>query len=689
MKYKKSFGLEVFLLFLLLSLFCISFLSIRYNKQHINENKPLISQPDDFYEENDFKSMNYSLSYDNGRWLRYVNGKGVQNDDDWFQITILPGYERLIIFLIFSHDDGNINIEVCDITGSTIIGGYSTTDNEFINCTLFPGDYCIRIHGPNMGTFYDLIWERLPTGPIDDYYEFNDDFTSAFYIWQNEWLSFIGKSNGEPFVLGCLDQSDDDFYEIYINYGHERSVIELISPNMLGDVDFEIYNASYDFVTASYINMEHEIFVFTFSSTGPYYIRVFGDNDNSVYDLYFGFYDDAYEENDYEYDAYYLSSYAASWLSSIEGMGIQSDDDWYEVYLDPGELRIYAQLTYIHEPGKNIDMEIWYYDYGFTLLAGSYDQDNDEHIDEIAPWSGTYYIKIFGDNAGNEYDLWWEDRISHGPGYDDNYEMNNYPDSAYDIGEDEQSWLRHGLGIQADEDWFMIYMTPGFDRLIVNLTFHHSEGDIDIEVRDKENNLIIEGLSASDNEYINVILPSYGRYYLKIFGDDAGNEYDLWWDDVRSTEADDRYEPNDNYGSAFSLSEYKNTWLSEIDGYGVNLNDDWYEFYVKFDSATLVVFLNYSFREGSIFLELHGSGPTMLIRSSTFRDHEIITYEIQTNGTYYLRVYGSNKGNVYDLIWHFEGEDEGYWEIPGYDVLILIGSVFGISTIIIITRKKK
>ncbi len=65
---------------------------------------------------------------------------------------------------------------------------------------------------------------------------------------------------------------------------------------------------------------------------------------------------------------------------------------------------------------------------------------------------------------------------------DDNYEPNDVMASAYDLSSDEQTWLStiDGLGVQSDDDWYQIDVTPGFERVIVELQFTHANGDIDL-----------------------------------------------------------------------------------------------------------------------------------------------------------------------------------------------------------------
>ncbi|GAG29591.1 unnamed protein product, partial [marine sediment metagenome] len=102
------------------------------------------------------------------------------------------------------------------------------------------------------------------------------------------------------------------------------------------------------------------------------------------------------------------------WLSTISGPGVQADDDWYEIDVTSGEENLIVDLTFTHAAG-DIDLEV--YDSGGALVANSYSTTDDEHIDTVLPSPGTYYLLVHWGNAGNSYDLWWDDS-SFGPGPD-------------------------------------------------------------------------------------------------------------------------------------------------------------------------------------------------------------------------------------------------------------------------------
>ena len=147
--------------------------------------------------------------------------------------------------------------------------------------------------------------------------------------------------------------------------------------------------------------------------------------------------------------------------------------------------------------------------------------------------AGSYEAVINADAGGTT-----AQSIVFVPG-DDNYEENDTLETAADPEDDngnwEQTWLSaiNGPGIQDDDDWYLINITSGYEHLVVDLTFSHAEGDIDLAVHDTVGVRVDKSDSITDNEHIDTILPSSGTYYIRVYYDDAGNTYDLWWDDLQ------------------------------------------------------------------------------------------------------------------------------------------------------------
>lgn len=119
-------------------------------------------------------------------------------------------------------------------------------------------------------------------------------------------------------------------------------------------------------------------------------------------------------------------------------------------------------------------------------------------------------------------------------GGDDAYEPNNTLSEAYDLSSKEKNWLSTiaGLGMQADDDWYKISVTPGYTHVQVDCRFTDADGDIDIQLIDASGTVLAISQSITDNEFINYVVPNDGTYYIRVFYGDKGNTYDLWWDDL-------------------------------------------------------------------------------------------------------------------------------------------------------------
>lgn len=302
--------------------------------------------------------------------------------------------------------------------------------------------------------------------------------------------------------------------------------------------------------------------------------------------------DDAYEENDGCSTGYDLQGAEGVWLSQVAGPGRQWDDDWFIVSTHPGDEQLVIDVTFIREVG-DIDLEL--YDEACKLLTGSYGGGDSEHI-TAAVSPGTYTIRVFFANTGVPYDLLWRGlgpatltptmeptatetqtptwTQTSTPTYtstvtstptatatlmpsatgtaiptstetstptatatalpDDAYEENDSCGQGYDLSDKERIWLSElkGVGVQWDDDWFLIDVTPGYERVVIDCLFAHALGDIDIRLYGGNCKLIATSGGTGDSEHINVVVPSAGLYYIRVYFSNAGNAYDLWWDDI-------------------------------------------------------------------------------------------------------------------------------------------------------------
>lgn len=137
--------------------------------------------------------------------------------------------------------------------------------------------------------------------------------------------------------------------------------------------------------------------------------------------------------------------------------------------------------------------------------------------------------------------------------------------------------------------------------------------------------------------------------------DELYNDYKGWFiDDIRITSTaptDDNYEENDDYTEAYDLTSHENEWLYNINGYGIQADDDWYEIYASAGETLYIDCLFYD-AEGDIDMELYNNTYIDVDGSYTTTDNEHIIYAVPTSGTYYILVYFGDEGNRYDLKWY-------------------------------------
>lgn len=669
--YKRGLGFSFLLLIFIIGVLFIPNLN---KKQVFDGNSIFTSAPEDNYEPNNIRSLAYDITSNEGNWLSFLNGTGTQWDDDWYMINILPGKEHLSVALTFNHSEGDIDIELYTISGSIpLIGSYGVIDNEFIDVVVpSPGLYLLRVYLDNMGNIYDLWWNT--TMAPDDAYEENDFDWEAYDLspWPASWL---------PFGLGV--QSDDDWYTVYLDPSEERIYAELSFSHAAGNIDMEIWywSGSFTYLTGSYSFDDNEYIDINVPWSGTYYIIVFGDNTGNLYDLWWedlsstgG--DDWMEENDDYWSAKLVGPNYYSDLKIVYG-----DEDWFHTYLNLGDI-IDVSIYFDHMEG---DLELELYDPSYIYRVGSYSGNNDEFISFTADMSGDWRIRVYhayGDSeARYDLDIW----LNAGGSGDDFYEFNDDPQMLHkghpsDLMEYEQTWLSdlHGMAVQGNNDWYIIYMTPGFEHLIIELKFNHSLGNIGLDIYGEGGYWITGNNSDTDNEYIDFWVPHPGMYAIMVYGNNWANEYDMWWDDLKTDlRSDDNYELNNDPSSSYDISYAQNKSLWEMNGLALQFDEDWYEIYIDGSNLELIVWLAYDSAEGLMGFEVYDEDLNKITGNFTLTDNDYIVRDV-SNGTHYIRVFGDNSGNVYNLWWATQ-EPEEIGMIPGYDLLILIASIIGVT----------
>ena len=670
--YKRGLGFSFLLLIFIIGVLFIPNLN---KKQEFDGNSIFTSALEDNYEPNNSPTSAYDITLNEGNWLRFLNGTGTQWDDDWFMININPGKEHLSVALTFNHSEGDIDIELYNISGIIpLIGSYGVIDNESIDVVVpSPGLYLLRVYLDNMGNIYDLWWNTAMPSMGDDAYEENDFDGQAFDL-----RSFSAKWLTE--VIGPGFQWDEDWYLVYLDPGEERIHVELNFWHMDGDINLEVYyydGGSFTYLAGSYDTSDKEIIDSYAPWSGLYYIRVYGLNAGNEYDMFWEDLppsttdDDWMEENDFFWSSWGVDPNYYPGLKLVK-----DDEDWFHTYLNTGDI-IDVSIYFDHMEG-NLQLELWNPSEAHRI--GSYSDDNGESLSYMADVSGDWRIRVYHEDKNSE--VWYDLDIKL---KDDFYEFNDEPHMLHkghpsDLMEYEQTWLSdlYGVAVQGNNDWYIIDVTPGFQQLIIELKFNHSLGNIGLDIYEEGGSWITGNNSDTDDEYIDFWLPHPGMYAIMVYGNNWGNEYDMWWDDLKTDlRSDDNYELNNDPSSSYDISFAQNKSLWEVNGLALQFDEDWYEIYIDGSNLELIVWLAYDSAEGLMGFEVYDEDLNKITGNFTLTDNDYIVHDV-SNGTHYIRVFGDNSGNVYNLWWATR-EPEEIGMIPGYDLIILIASIIGVT----------
>jgi len=204
-----------------------------------------------------------------------------------------------------------------------------------------------------------------------------------------------------------------------------------------------------------------------------------------------------------------------------------------------------------------------------------------------------------------------------------------------------------GLSIHTrdDQDYFAVDVDAGA-IVEVETTFSHAGGDLDVRLVDESGSTLAGSISVSDDEAFTHAVETDGTYYVVVYGySGAQNDYDISVDVAEASEFGDRFEPNDDPANATELDG------GSADDLGIDTADDEDYFAVDADSGDLVTAETmFAHRDGDIDMEILSPSGEVVARSLSITDDERVDHVAETNGTYYVVVYGYDGAtNDYDV----------------------------------------
>jgi len=603
---------------------------------------PFIDNPvEDNYEENDNFLQLFNISANEGRYLSSIAGYGTQLDPDWYQISIPGNAAKLEASLVFVHKDGDLDLTLSKKDGPRHFVSSNGSDNETIIWeNPIPGQYALTVTGENLGNFYNLLWDITFS---EDNYEENDSFGQSFDL-----------TGFESRLLNKLDgiaiQADNDWYRISAGPDTVELRAAITFANAEGDIDLALYNAGGSLISRSISTTDNELLVYDNPPEGDYFLRVYFGNESNEYDLSWSALtqaeldlipegDDSYEENDSLEQPYVLEG-SEQRLSEVLGLGIQKDEDWYQIEVPADNLGLRVEAFFTDSLG-DIDLEI-YDPLGFPLAVRDSIDDNETLVLDSPVPQGLYAVRVYGPNLGNEYDLYWNPHI------EDIYEENDVVGEAYDITLLLGSPLSNeGVPTLGDDDWYEFNVSGDLPFISIELDYKNINGAINFELFDSSLNVIATADSVDDFESV-LFEAAIGKYYVRVYGENRYNTYDL----KVSVIGDDQYEENDTAAEAFDITSLPSFQAVQFD-------DDWYAFTITDSNNFLSVNAGFTHSNGNIDVFLYNSADLNTpIGSATSDDNNESMRVPGVAGTYYIQITGDDTNQAYQLSWTVAPDDE-------------------------------
>ncbi|MGF1493621.1 MAG: S8 family serine peptidase [Microcoleaceae cyanobacterium] len=217
---------------------------------------------DDNYEENDSRNNAYDFSNQEQTWLSSINGEGIANDDDWYEIQVNAGEERILVDLQFSDAAGDIDIQLTNSNGGVLVGSYSVTDNESIDYTVSsPGTYYLRVY-PYSGSdnTYDLWWDDVSVSNSSVANDFDGDGRADIHwrsgnsnrIWEMGGTDTVDNKNTISGLSSAwVAQGNGDFdgdgdADILWRNGNANRVWEMENGSVLNQISIGGFNSAWD-----------------------------------------------------------------------------------------------------------------------------------------------------------------------------------------------------------------------------------------------------------------------------------------------------------------------------------------------------------------------------------------------------------------------------------------------------------
>jgi hypothetical protein len=326
------------------------------------------------------------------------------NRDFYKFTTTSTGTSSHYVDVLFSHANGDLNANLLDASGTTLITSTGSADNERLSLRgLSPGSYFVEVFGQaGAQNVYSLSFET-PTPPIADRFESNDTLVTATDL---KMLS----GSSELTELSIHSTSDRDLYKFTTSgFGTSAHYIDLLFAQVDGDLDFNLIDSSGTTLATSSGVSSTERISLNGKGAGTYFIEIFGHKGaRNRYKLAFEtpqpVVADRLEANDTLQAATDLRMILGS--LKLADLSITSDNrDFFRFEIGSTATASHSiQASFVHAAG-NIDLRLL--DSQGNVVRSSLGTMDNERISLSGLSAGVYFVEVFGDSSpiANIYSL--------------------------------------------------------------------------------------------------------------------------------------------------------------------------------------------------------------------------------------------------------------------------------------------
>ena len=355
---------------------------------------------------------------------------------------------------------------------------------------------------------------------------------------------------------------------------------------------------------------------------------------------------DAYEPNNTHNTAYELESGA-----NLSAFACMFEDDYYAITLNSDSIVRVTTSSII--PTGDLDLYLLSID-GSTVLASSLTETSNESISQYYVHNaGTYYIKtvLASDSTSTGIGISYQLNLTIEQAtvcVDDNYEDNDSWNNTTNITQANDTLITDLKICPSDEDWFRFDLLE-HEQLTIIVDFDHNNGDLDISLKDLNNNILATSDTIENQEKIVYLPESTGivKLQVRLFSENdnqLGNSYSLQTQtEIVNPCGEDEFDPNESLSTAQEILE-KTYELISCDA-------DWFSIEAT-EGKEINISLFFSHLKGDLDLTLYDREGDSLASSATSNDNESLSYVATYSGTYYVEVAlvsNLTEGNPYSL----------------------------------------